>query len=213
MTSKTIVTETMVNLPKMLVYKFCLCASVCFQIEFVSSHVYMPCMFYSVMIRPAKLVMIMVFFWCSPSCKVFFSHDPIKIVRARGQYMYNEREERYLDCINNVAHGTYETVPYPKRFASFHHRGRYLLSGFQWVIAIQTWCKQERNKWSFSTPTLAFCTTIWCFMLSVSKPPSPKSCLSATLLTQGRCMMSFSESQTVAKYHLVMLCECGSLTS
>ncbi|XP_055068069.2 ethanolamine-phosphate phospho-lyase [Misgurnus anguillicaudatus] len=39
-----------------------------------------------------------------PSCKVFFSHDPIKIVRARGQYMYNEKEERYLDCINNVAH-------------------------------------------------------------------------------------------------------------
>ncbi|XP_030635574.1 ethanolamine-phosphate phospho-lyase isoform X2 [Chanos chanos] len=39
-----------------------------------------------------------------PSCKVFFSHDPIKIVRARGQYMYNEKDERFLDCINNVAH-------------------------------------------------------------------------------------------------------------
>ncbi|TRY92172.1 hypothetical protein DNTS_026298 [Danionella cerebrum] len=39
-----------------------------------------------------------------PSCKVFFSHDPLKIVRARGQYMYSEREEKYLDCINNVAH-------------------------------------------------------------------------------------------------------------
>ncbi|KAF4089307.1 hypothetical protein AMELA_G00064970 [Ameiurus melas] len=39
-----------------------------------------------------------------PSCKVFFSHDPIKIVRARGQYMYNEKGEQYLDCINNVAH-------------------------------------------------------------------------------------------------------------
>ncbi|XP_064193649.1 ethanolamine-phosphate phospho-lyase-like [Anguilla rostrata] len=39
-----------------------------------------------------------------PSCKVFFSQDPIKIVRARGQYMYDENGERYLDCINNVAH-------------------------------------------------------------------------------------------------------------
>uniref|UniRef100_A0A8C9VSK5 Ethanolamine-phosphate phospho-lyase n=1 Tax=Scleropages formosus TaxID=113540 RepID=A0A8C9VSK5_SCLFO len=39
-----------------------------------------------------------------PSCKVFFSHDPIKIVRAKGQYMFDERGERYLDCINNVAH-------------------------------------------------------------------------------------------------------------
>ncbi|CAG5929298.1 unnamed protein product [Menidia menidia] len=39
-----------------------------------------------------------------PSCKIFFSHDPIKIVQARGQYMYDEKGQRYLDCINNVAH-------------------------------------------------------------------------------------------------------------
>uniref|UniRef100_A0A3B5BHL1 Ethanolamine-phosphate phospho-lyase n=1 Tax=Stegastes partitus TaxID=144197 RepID=A0A3B5BHL1_9TELE len=39
-----------------------------------------------------------------PSCKIFFSHDPIKIIRARGQYMYDETGQRYLDCINNVAH-------------------------------------------------------------------------------------------------------------
>nr|XP_061810846.1 ethanolamine-phosphate phospho-lyase-like [Nerophis lumbriciformis] len=39
-----------------------------------------------------------------PSCKIFFSDDPIKMVRARGQYMYDEKGRRYLDCINNVAH-------------------------------------------------------------------------------------------------------------
>uniref|UniRef100_A0A667G443 Ethanolamine-phosphate phospho-lyase n=1 Tax=Lynx canadensis TaxID=61383 RepID=A0A667G443_LYNCA len=39
-----------------------------------------------------------------PSCKVFFAADPIKIVRAQGQYMFDERGEQYLDCINNVAH-------------------------------------------------------------------------------------------------------------
>nr|XP_033812158.1 ethanolamine-phosphate phospho-lyase [Geotrypetes seraphini] len=39
-----------------------------------------------------------------PSCKVFFSNDPIKIVRAQGQYMFDENGEKYLDCINNVAH-------------------------------------------------------------------------------------------------------------
>ncbi|XP_004079724.1 ethanolamine-phosphate phospho-lyase isoform X1 [Oryzias latipes] len=39
-----------------------------------------------------------------PSCKIFFSHDPLKIVRAKGQYMFNEKGQRYLDCINNVAH-------------------------------------------------------------------------------------------------------------
>uniref|UniRef100_A0ABK0LK74 Ethanolamine-phosphate phospho-lyase n=1 Tax=Rattus norvegicus TaxID=10116 RepID=A0ABK0LK74_RAT len=39
-----------------------------------------------------------------PSCKIFFAADPIKIMRARGQYMFDEKGERYLDCINNVAH-------------------------------------------------------------------------------------------------------------
>uniref|UniRef100_A0A8C8VH90 Ethanolamine-phosphate phospho-lyase n=1 Tax=Pelusios castaneus TaxID=367368 RepID=A0A8C8VH90_9SAUR len=39
-----------------------------------------------------------------PSCEVFFAKDPIKIVRAQGQYMFDENGEKYLDCINNVAH-------------------------------------------------------------------------------------------------------------
>ncbi|XP_028712649.1 LOW QUALITY PROTEIN: ethanolamine-phosphate phospho-lyase [Peromyscus leucopus] len=39
-----------------------------------------------------------------PSCKVFFAADPIKILRAQGQYMFDEKGGRYLDCINNVAH-------------------------------------------------------------------------------------------------------------
>ncbi|XP_015600462.1 alanine--glyoxylate aminotransferase 2-like isoform X2 [Cephus cinctus] len=38
------------------------------------------------------------------SCKLFYKSSPLKIVRAEGQYMYDERSERYLDCINNVAH-------------------------------------------------------------------------------------------------------------
>lgn len=48
---------------------------------------------------------------CRPSCKIFFSHDPIKIVKAKGQYMYDERGQRYLDCINNVAHGKHSLSP------------------------------------------------------------------------------------------------------
>ncbi|XP_070117695.1 ethanolamine-phosphate phospho-lyase isoform X4 [Equus przewalskii] len=39
-----------------------------------------------------------------PSCKVLYAADPIKIVRAQRQYMFDEKGERYLDCINNVAH-------------------------------------------------------------------------------------------------------------
>lgn len=41
----------------------------------------------------------------SSSCKLFFSNDPLKIVKAKGQYMYDENGRQYLDCINNVAHG------------------------------------------------------------------------------------------------------------
>uniref|UniRef100_UPI00398E8862 ethanolamine-phosphate phospho-lyase-like n=1 Tax=Pristiophorus japonicus TaxID=55135 RepID=UPI00398E8862 len=39
-----------------------------------------------------------------PSCKLFFSKDPLKIIRAQGQYMYDENDKKFLDCINNVAH-------------------------------------------------------------------------------------------------------------
>ncbi|XP_044803657.1 5-phosphohydroxy-L-lysine phospho-lyase isoform X7 [Bubalus bubalis] len=40
----------------------------------------------------------------SNSCRLFFPEDPIKIVRGRGQYMYDEQGAEYIDCINNVAH-------------------------------------------------------------------------------------------------------------
>ncbi|XP_019868208.1 alanine--glyoxylate aminotransferase 2-like [Aethina tumida] len=38
------------------------------------------------------------------SCQLFFRKDPLKIISAKGQYMYDERGDAYLDCINNVAH-------------------------------------------------------------------------------------------------------------
>ncbi|RZB40958.1 alanine--glyoxylate aminotransferase 2-like, partial [Asbolus verrucosus] len=38
------------------------------------------------------------------SCQLFFREDPLKITRAKAQYMYDERGDAYLDCINNVAH-------------------------------------------------------------------------------------------------------------
>ncbi|CAG9769389.1 unnamed protein product [Ceutorhynchus assimilis] len=39
-----------------------------------------------------------------PSCQLFFKKDPLKIVRGQGQYLYDEKDNAYLDCINNVAH-------------------------------------------------------------------------------------------------------------
>ncbi|KAK2118465.1 hypothetical protein P7K49_005352 [Saguinus oedipus] len=40
---------------------------------------------------------------------VHYLPDPVKIVRAQGQYMYDEQGAEYIDCINNVAHGQYHT--------------------------------------------------------------------------------------------------------
>ncbi|KAJ8939593.1 hypothetical protein NQ318_010600 [Aromia moschata] len=40
----------------------------------------------------------------SKSCQLFFRQDPLKIVKAEGQYMYDDKGDAYLDCINNVAH-------------------------------------------------------------------------------------------------------------
>lgn len=42
------------------------------------------------------------------SCQLFYRSDPLKIIRGEGQYMFDEEGTRYLDCINNVAHGKYD---------------------------------------------------------------------------------------------------------
>ncbi|XP_030594581.1 5-phosphohydroxy-L-lysine phospho-lyase [Archocentrus centrarchus] len=38
------------------------------------------------------------------SCRLFYSEDPVKIIRARGQYLFDENGKQYLDCISNVQH-------------------------------------------------------------------------------------------------------------
>lgn len=38
------------------------------------------------------------------SCPMFYTKSPLKIVRASKQYMYDEEGNKFLDCINNVAH-------------------------------------------------------------------------------------------------------------
>ncbi|GAB6018817.1 hypothetical protein CHUAL_000478 [Chamberlinius hualienensis] len=38
------------------------------------------------------------------ACQLFYRSDPLKIIRGDGQYMYDEKGQQYLDCVNNVAH-------------------------------------------------------------------------------------------------------------
>lgn len=42
----------------------------------------------------------------SPTLSVHFSSfKPLKIIRGEGVYFYDENDETYIDCINNVALG------------------------------------------------------------------------------------------------------------
>jgi len=38
---------------------------------------------------------------------VHFTESPLKIVRAKGQYMYDERNEKYLDCTSRTSAGKF----------------------------------------------------------------------------------------------------------
>lgn len=40
----------------------------------------------------------------SQSCKLHYENGPLKIVRASNQYLYDEEDEKYLDCVNSVSH-------------------------------------------------------------------------------------------------------------
>ncbi|VVC36764.1 Pyridoxal phosphate-dependent transferase, subdomain 2,Aminotransferase class-III,Pyridoxal phosphate- [Cinara cedri] len=42
--------------------------------------------------------------YVSKSCELFYKKNPLKIVRGRGQYLYDHEGREYLDCINNVSH-------------------------------------------------------------------------------------------------------------
>lgn len=44
------------------------------------------------------------------ACEVHFKDDPLKIAYARGQYMYDEQDNQYLDCVNNVTHGMFAST-------------------------------------------------------------------------------------------------------
>jgi 4-aminobutyrate aminotransferase-like enzyme len=45
------------------------------------------------------------FFFYRNCTELFYRENPLKIVRCQGTYMYDQLGNRYLDCINNVAHG------------------------------------------------------------------------------------------------------------
>lgn len=73
-------------------------------LRFLFNHLYCVVSRNFLVVFPLNLICFKTFV-SRKSCKVFYKSDPLKIVRGLGQYMYDEEGNRYLDCINNVAHG------------------------------------------------------------------------------------------------------------
>ena len=50
---------------------------------------------------------------CRPSLSLHYSKvKPLKIIYGRGQYLYDENDQPYMDCINNVTQGLTGVVLY-----------------------------------------------------------------------------------------------------
>ena len=41
--------------------------------------------------------------YLSPSLSLSYE-NPLQIVRGKGQYLFNEKGDKFLDCINNIQH-------------------------------------------------------------------------------------------------------------
>ena len=85
-----------------------------------------------------------------PSQKLFFSEDPLKIVKAQGQYMFDEAGVRYLDCINNVCHGN-----------CWLSVLLLLMQLLQWGTAIIKLLRQVIVRWQNWTLTRGTSMTVW----------------------------------------------------
>jgi len=75
----------------------------------------------------------------SPSCGLFFEEDPLKIVRGRKHFLYDESGNKYLDCINNVAHvghcHDYVTQAGCRQMEQLYTNSRYLHDGLSTYVA------------------------------------------------------------------------------
>lgn len=125
------------------------------------------------------------------SCRLFYSDDPVKIVRARGQYLFDENGKRYLDCISNVHHGRRDKPcnvtllpPCGGRFGVGNVLS--VCSLLQWATVTPASLRPQLHKWTSWTQTQDSCMTTSYCMQSAWLPPCPRDCVSSTLSTLGR---------------------------
>lgn len=112
----------------------------------------------------------------SKSCQLFFKSDPLKIVRGKGQYMYDEQGTRYLDCINNVATGEcketfdFSSIECSTHFLEFNSRLFCLCKDWRKRIlkVVRKQQKKDTETWSETTTSVQF--TNICHFLSPLLP-------------------------------------------
>ena len=119
----------------------------------------------------------------SPSLKLHYGEDyPLNIVRGEGVYFYDEHGQRYLDTINNVAHGMcdreLQVIPFrdiTSLCASFFNDVM-----LQLVTVTPGLLRHAHNKWLCCVPTLAFLTRGYVPIRESFAPHSQRSFLTVS---------------------------------
>lgn len=109
----------------------------------------------------------------SSSCKLFYPNDPLKIVKARGQYMYDENGRQYLDCINNVAHGKFKFYCSIPCFTKQSKEQSVLFTTVPWCWEkwLFNWKSGRNFYWAYSLRN--FCSRLdFCINMVLSRPAS-----------------------------------------
>lgn len=106
----------------------------------------------------------------SSSCKLFYPNDPLKIVKARGQYMYDENGRQYLDCINNVAHGKLKFYCSIPCFTKQSEEQSVLFTAVplccgKWLL---NWKSRRNFNWAYSLRNFCSCLD-FCMKLMLSR--------------------------------------------
>jgi len=75
----------------------------------------------------------------SPSCGLFFEEDPLKIVKGKKHFLFDDSGNKYLDCINNVAHvghcHDHVTQAACHQMGQLYTNSRYLHDGLSTYVA------------------------------------------------------------------------------
>lgn len=108
--------------------------------------------------------------WACALFVSFYPNDPLKIVKARGQYVYDENGRQYLDCINNVAHGKLKFYCSIPCFTKQSEEQSVLFTAVplccgKWLL---NWKSRRNFNWAYSLRNFCSCLD-FCMKLMLSR--------------------------------------------